>query len=265
MKKKLILVLNILVILFGVAALVYVVFISEEKDYSRILKYTVVLVGYILTVTGVKQKRVPRGYRVYEDQYQDIVGGAFSEDKRSYKQLLLATAYYNQDKFKKAHQILDKLIQKCQRSRDYAAVYMFKALCYTDEKLYNQAIDAYQKVLQYDMGNSRAWSNMGLRYMELGKSKEAEEAYSNAILYDSKNPFAYNNLGVYYIRMGEAQPALDNALMALELNSTMYQAMGTAALAYKMLGDDVSAEKYCKMYGINGGNATNLKARLAAM
>ncbi len=264
MKKKVILILNVLVILFGVAALVYVVFISEEQDYSRIVKYSAALVGYILAMTGVK-KRKPRGYKVYEEQYKDIVGGAFNEDKRSYKQLLQAAVCYNEDKFKKAHQILDKLQMKCTRSRDYVAVYMFRALCYTDEKLYDKSIEAYQKVLQYDMGNSRAWSNMGLRYMEMGKGEEAREAYSNAILYDSKNPFAFNNLGVYHIRVGEPEAALENALRALQLDARMYQAMGTASIAYKMLGEEANSAKYCKMYGINGGDVKALKARLASI
>ena len=42
----------------------------------------------------------------------------------------------------------------------------------------------------------------------------------------------------------------------------MYQSMGAAAMAYKMLGDEANAEKYRIMYSTNGGDGKSLKAVL---
>lgn len=265
MKKGILILLNIFVVVGSIAFLVYYLFFAEVVKYDRIAKCVIVLVSYLLATMGIKDKRSVLDYKVYEELYKPFINGAFSDDKKNYRELLEVTVYYNRSQYKKAYKLLDKLEKKCMRSKDFAAVHMFRALCLDDEKKKEQAAVYYQKALNYDMANSHAWSNMGYCHMQLGKSKEAYEAYSNAILYDSKNPFAYNNLGVYYIRQGNAQQALENALRALELDSRMYQAMSTAAMAYKLLGDNANAEKYTKMYGINGGDAKKLKAALASM
>ena len=191
-----------------------------------------------------------------------MVSGAFADDKKSYRQLLQVAVYYNQNQYKKAYKLIDKLLKQCKCTKDYSAVYMFRALCLADENKHEETIKTYEKLLQYDMANSRAWSNLGLRYMYLGKNREAHDAYANAILYDSQNAYAYNNMATFYVRTGEPQQALDYALKALELNATVYQAMSAAAMAYKMLGDEENAEKYCRMYGTNGGNAKELRATM---
>lgn len=243
--------------------LIYALFFSQEKDARLISKATVVLFTYILYI--VRRQRPPSDHKVYEKQYQDIVGGTFEDDKKSYKQLLQVAVYYNQNQYKKAYKLIDKLLEKCRRTKDYTAVYMFQALCLDDENKLEESIQSYIKLLQYDMSNSRAWSNLGLRYMKQGKTKEAHDAYANAILYDSENAYAYNNMASYYVRTGEPEQALTYALKALELDSKVYQAMSAAAVAYKMLGDEENMEKYCKMYSVNGGNAKELRATLAKM
>ncbi len=250
--------------LFIIVALVYFAFFAEEQRAKGISKCVVLLITYISAMIRGNKKRTPKiSYGTYEREYQDIIDGTFENDKSSYKKLLKAIACYNTDKFKEAHRLLKSLLKKCMSIRDFVAVYMFQALCYTDEGKTKEAIEVYQKILQYDLANSRTWSNMGMRYLELGKTLEAEDAYKNAVRYNPENAYAYTNLAAYYIRQEEAEQALLNALKALELNSHIYQAMSAAAIAYKMLGDDANAEKYCQLYGMNGGNAEDLKRSLA--
>ncbi len=265
MNRKVLIVLNWIVLLGSSAFLIYNLFFAEEVNYERIGKGVVVVVGYLLAMTGVKAKESPFDYKVYEAEYKEILQGAFSEDKKSYRKLLNVTVCYNRDQLKKAHKLLDDLLEKCVETRDYTAVYTFRALCFEAGGMYEQAIAAYEKVVQYDVTNSRAWSNVGTRYSEMGRDEEAFQAYSNAILYNSRNPYAYSNMAAYYVGKGEAESALENALKALELNGRVYQAMSAASMAYKMLGDDINAEKYCKMYGTNGGNYRELKEVLDTM
>lgn len=265
MKKILLMLLHIIVIGAAAFVVVYSLFFTEVPNYNRVMKSVVVLVGYLYAMVKVMGKSLGTNYRKYEKDYEDIVGGTFSEDKKNYKKLLQATVYYNQDEYNKAHRTLDELAKKCMRAKDYSAVYMFKALCYADENKNEQAIEAYQKVVQYDMANSRAWSNMGLCYMGIGKMQEAFDSYSNAIKHNPENELAYSNMAYFLIKVGEPEGALAHALKALELNATVYQAMSNAAIAYKMMGDDENAEKFCKMYGVNGGNAKELRSVLETM
>ena len=250
-----------------VAFLCYSLFFTEEKDVKLISKLVGLFITYVIYLLSSRKhdNAYKKVVRAYEEQYKDIIGGTFPKDKRSYKNLLQAIVFYNTDEFEKAHKLLDKLLKKCKSKQDYSAVYMFHALCFVDETKMDDAIAAYQKLLQYDSTNSRAWSNLGLRYMEKGRMAEARVAYGNALMYNPDNPYAYNNLGTCYLRMGEPQPALDYALKALQINGTLYQAMGLAAMAYKSLGDTENAEKYCNMYGANGGDAGDLRKTLKYM
>lgn len=271
MKKVFLVLLSIIAI--GVSAFVVVgnLFYTETPNYSKLMKGVIVLIGYLYVLAKImlKGKTLANlfgtNYRKYEKEYKDMLDGTFTEDKKSYKNLLKATVYYNENKYNKAHHTLDELAKKCIRSKDYSTVYMFKALCYADENKREQAIEAYQKVVQYDMANSRAWSNMGICYVSLGKMQEAFDSYSNAIRHNPENEMAYSNMASFLLRVGEPQEALQHALKALELNGKLYQAMSAASMAYKMLGDDEKSEKFCKMYGVNGGNAKELRSILETM
>ncbi|MBQ9140211.1 MAG: tetratricopeptide repeat protein [Lachnospiraceae bacterium] len=253
--------------LFVVGVLVYALFFTEEKDIKLIYKAGTVFAMAILSMFGLKRNGRDRSHSLqfYETLYKDIIGGAFVEDKKSYRQLLQVTRYYNQDQLGRAYKLIDKLLKKCKSSKDYSAVYMFQALCLSAEKKTEATIQAYERLLQYDMANSQAWSNLGLRYMELGKKPEAKNAYSNAILYDPQNAYAYNNMASYYMRMGELQLGLEYAAKAIEIDGMLYQAIGLMAQAYKMLGDEEKVEEYCKMYGASGGNIKKLRTMLAEL
>ena len=265
MKKILYYLLHAVVIIGAVCFLVYYLVGVEEPNYSRLSKCVVVLVSYLLAMLGLRKKTAPVSNKIYEDKYRDVLNGTFPEDKKSYKQLLEAVGHYDRDEHKKALKVLEKLMPKCSRNRDYVAVWLLKGWCLDDLQMYNQAIEAYEKTLQYDMSFSRAWSNLGLLYSKAGRMPDAFNAYTNAILYDPSNATAQSNMGVYYIRMGEPGKALEYAMKAMELDSRLYPAMSTASLAYKMLGDDENADKYCRMYGVNGGDVKALKQRLAQM
>jgi len=261
MKSKVYIILNIILFFAFVGLLVYAAFIL--KDNSRVLQSLALIAGVLFNLIR-SMRVVPSGgnYAAYEDAYRDMIAGAFAEDKKSYKKLLKAIVCFDQDKYKKAHRILNKLSKKCTRAKDYDAIYMFHALCYNGECKLTETIEAYQKVLQYNATNSRAWSNLGKCYITLGDEKAAFNAYSNAILYDSANPYAHVNMAVYYIDTKQPQSALEHALKAFELNANLPQAMSAAAVAYKMLDDDKNTEKFCQLYQMNGGNLEGLLYRL---
>ena len=246
---------------FIVLFLCYSLFFEKEKDAQRIAKLVGLLVTYVVYI--IRDRRHTNTYKKvvknYEEQYKDIIGETFPKDKRSYKNLLQAIVFYNTDEFEKAHKLLDKLLKKCKSKQDFSAVYMFHALSFVDEAKMDDAIAAYEKLLQYDATNSTAWSNLGLGYMKKGRMEEARNAYRNALMYDPDNAYAYTNLCSCCLQLGDPQQAVDYGLRALALDGTIRSAMSWVAMAYQMLADEENAEKYCRMYGANGGDARELR------
>ena len=123
MKSKLYIILNIILLFFFIALLVYAAFIL--KDNSRILQSLALIAGVLFNLIRSMVKTPSGGnYAVYEDAYKDILAGAFAEDKKSYQKLLEAADCFNRNKFKKAHKILNKLSKKCTRAKDYPELFM---------------------------------------------------------------------------------------------------------------------------------------------
>lgn len=262
MKKMLLMLMHAVVIGTSGILLVYNLFINDKPDYVRIVQCIVVLGGYLYGVRRMGKNIAGSDYTVYEDAYKGFIEGAFAEDKKSYRKLLEATACFSNGDYKKGQKMLDSLVKKCVRAKDYAAVYTFKGLCSEKENKNRQAIADYEKALQYDMANSRVWSNLGVRYFDMGKYNEAYDAYSNAILYNPENACAHCNIATCLIQMEEPEAALEHALQAIELNANLCEGMSAASIAYHMIGDEKNSQKYYVMYGLNGGNVNELRNAL---
>ncbi|MBO5227331.1 MAG: tetratricopeptide repeat protein [Ruminococcus sp.] len=262
MKTKIFFVLNIVIIAAAAGILVWQLFFAEERDMRLVSKAAVLLAVYLLAVLGIRRKRSPLDYMVYEEQYKEFLGSAFRNDRSSYRRLMSAITRYNENKYDKAIEILDKLYTSCAEPDDYSAVLFFKALCLDEQSKSAEAAECYEELLTYKRDHGIAWSNLGAVYQSLGKNEKALYALENSLSCKPDNAYAYNNIASIYIRTGETELALKNSLEAIRLNSKLYQAMGTAAMAYKMLGDNAGAEKYCNMYGANGGNSAKLKETL---
>lgn len=262
MKLKIIYILNILAILFAAAVIVYQLCFAEEKNIKTIIKAAGILLVYLLAVTGVRRKRSPFDYVVYQELYREIIGNAFSSDKGSYKKLMTAINHYNGNKQEKAIAVLDKLYGACVDTDDFVAVLFFKALCLSELNRLDETVKCYEEILMHKRSFAKAWSNLGTIYQRLGRAEDSYRAYREAVTYNPGHAAAYNNIAAYFVNKAEAEPALENALKAIELDSRLYQAMGAAAMAYKMMGDYENAEKYCRMYGVNGGNASELHSSL---
>ncbi len=264
MKTKFLFALNILVIAVTGIIIVWQLFFAEEQNMKLLSKALVLFVVYFLAVTGIRKKRSINTV-VYEEQYKDYLGNAFNSDKFSYRRLMKAIVLYNENKPDRAIAVLDDVRRNCLYSDDFSAVLFFKALCLEEQQRFEEAADCYTEVLEHNKTHATAWSNLGLVYQKLGRAGDSFRAYTKALECDPDNAFAYNNIASYYVRNGEAETGLEYALKAIGLNPKMYQAMGAAAIAYKMLGDEENAEKYRRMYGVNGGDGKMLKKVLETL
>ncbi|MBQ8686952.1 MAG: tetratricopeptide repeat protein [Ruminococcus sp.] len=208
MKTKIFLVLNILLIASAAVAIVWQLFFAEEPNVRLIARAAVLLIVYLLAAFGIRVKRSPLDYMIYEEKYKAYLGEAFRTDKKSYRKLMKALTRYNEDKPDEAIAILDKLYTSCAEADDYAAVMFFKALCLEEKQRLEEAASCYEEVLTYNRSHATAWSNLGLIYQKLGRGEESFRAYRNAVTYDPENAYAYNNLASYYVKNGEAELGL---------------------------------------------------------
>lgn len=251
--------MNILIILCMLSIVVYQLFFADETDVRTLSKAATLLVVFLLSVLGIKRKRSPFDYKIYEERYGYIIKTAFSHDKVSYMKLMSVITYYNENKLDKAIKALDKLEEKCADTDDFSAVLYFRALCKDENGNKSGAIADYEELLTRDYTHSHAWSNLGLIYMHIDKTDEALRCYCEAVRHDPSNQYAQCNLGNLYLQRGNYEQALECALKSLEAEPKIRQSMSLAAMCYSRLGDSVNAEKYCKMYGKYGGDANGLR------
>ena len=258
-KTKVFFVLNIIIMVFAAGTIIFELFISDERDVKLISKAAGILAVYLLAFTGIKRKRSPLDYIVYEERYGHVIKNAFRDNKSCRRRLMTAIGYYNDSKHKKAVNVLEKLRKDCLYADDFVAVLFFKARCLEELHLQDSAVSCYEEILEHDETNSTVWSNLGLLYLEQGRKDDAFRAYSRAIECGPENAHAFCNFAAYYMQNTEFEKSIELALKAIELNSALYEAMGIAAMSYKLSGDEENAEKYRLMYGANGGDGAGLK------
>ncbi len=174
MKKFLLNTIYFLWIVGGITIVVYNVFFSENPNYQHVAKIVVVLLVCFVTAVSSIRKRSKEIRRTNEKTYKEFIQDAFSNNENAYNRLMKMLEYYNKDKLKKALNLSAKLLEDCTNSREYGVVYFFTGACFTEAGLHEEAIDAYREALDYDGKLALAWSNIGVEYMELGKSQEAE-------------------------------------------------------------------------------------------
>lgn len=251
-------IIPILYLVIAVGIIVYYAFVAPEVNVRHISKGVTLIVLYLIyAIKNIKVHGLG-GYKDVAERFQGILIGVFDDNKTTYNRLMKAMSLYENERYKKANRILDKLENKCKRNCEYVAVYYMKAICYKERGLLANAIAEYQNLLKYNMNHSVAWSNLGLLYQACNDMDNAYEAYCNSIRSNSMNYNAYNNLAMYYIDVGNWKEAEYNALKALEIVPDMYQAMEKLTIVYRMTGDMEQFEKYRKLYVMNGGNIKQL-------
>jgi len=112
----------------------------------------------------------------------------------------------------------------------------------------DQAVEAYQKVLELNPGAAGALVNLGTIYYRQRKFGEAEKYYREAIEADASYPLAQFNLGNLYDEQGRLKEALDHYRKALNLNPNYADAHFNLALLCERTGDTLKAVHHWKAY-----------------
>jgi tetratricopeptide (TPR) repeat protein len=110
------------------------------------------------------------------------------------------------------------------------------------------AVDAYQKVMELNPGNAGAFLNLGTIYYRLRKFDEAEKYYLDAIRANSAYPLAQFNLGYLYEEQGRIPEAIEHYRRALALNPRYADPHFNLARLCERQGEAMQAVHHWKAY-----------------
>ena len=117
-----------------------------------------------------------------------------------------------------------------------------------DPSQWEEAIDAYRRVVSIDPSYAAAWNNLGLLLHRMGRYEEAGKAYLSALDQDPQCCEAAYNLGSLHEDRGEVEDAIGDYRKALELSPDYADAHFNLAGALARHGRDGEAIKHWQRY-----------------
>jgi tetratricopeptide (TPR) repeat protein len=117
-----------------------------------------------------------------------------------------------------------------------------------DPAQWEDAIDAYRRVVSIDPTYAAAWNNLGLLLHRMGRYEEAGRAYVSALDQDPQCCEAAYNLGSLHEDRGEIEEAISDYRKALELSPDYADAHFNLAGALARNGRDGEAIKHWQRY-----------------
>ena len=112
----------------------------------------------------------------------------------------------------------------------------------------DQAVQAYEKVLEFNPSAAGALVNLGTIHYRQKKFAEAEKYYAQAIAADPAYPLAQFNLGNLFDEQGRVAEAFQHYRAALALNPNYGDAHFNLALLCERTGDALKAVHHWKAY-----------------
>ena len=107
---------------------------------------------------------------------------------------------------------------------------------------YEEAIEAFDRVIDMDPSNAYAWNNKGYALINLGRYEDGLQACEKAIEIDPNNVYAWNNKAWALNNLGRYEEALQSSEKALEIDPYYSNAQSNKAWALDNLGNSSSAD-----------------------
>jgi tetratricopeptide (TPR) repeat protein len=117
-----------------------------------------------------------------------------------------------------------------------------------DPARWEEAIEAYRRVVALDPSYAAAWNNLGLLLHRLGRYDEAQDAYATALAQDDHCCQAAYNLGSLHEDRGDVETAIRHYRMALELSPEYADAHFNIAAALSRAGRPADALRHWQRY-----------------
>ena len=110
-----------------------------------------------------------------------------------------------------------------------------KAVGYQRAMKWQEAINAYRKVIKYEPMSAEVYNIIGVCYEKQGNLKMAGKSYEKAISINPRFYRSYNNLGIIYYKLKNFDKARAAYEQALQLNPGNSQSEINLALVYERL------------------------------
>ncbi len=117
-----------------------------------------------------------------------------------------------------------------------------------DPAQWDDAIDAYRRVVALDRTYAAAWNNLGLLLHRMGRYDEAEKAYTTALDQEPTLCEAAYNLGSLYEDRSDVDGAVRHYRKAIELSPDYADAHFNLAGALSRAGRSMEARHHWKRY-----------------
>ena len=104
-------------------------------------------------------------------------------------------------------------------------------------------IERYQKVIEANPQNHRAWDALGKLFRVLGRHSEAVNAFEKAVALAANQVDYQYNLGLAFAAVEQYDEAVASLLKAVQINPEFSLAHATLAGYYKRLDQDEKAEE----------------------
>jgi tetratricopeptide (TPR) repeat protein len=111
---------------------------------------------------------------------------------------------------------------------------------------YDEAIAAYQQIIQKYPESLYAWSNLGVAYFQKQDFPNAQTALKQAIRLNPADAFSYSMLGIVYYQIGEYDLAIEHLTRATALEPNDPRTRNYLGIACSQKGWQEAAEKECR-------------------
>jgi len=100
-----------------------------------------------------------------------------------------------------------------------SAEYWFeKGKEYLENEKFNEALEAFEKAIEYNPEDANVWYNKGVTLDKLGRYEEELEAFEKAIEYNPNDADTWYNKGLTLVNLGRYEEALEAFEKAIEYN-----------------------------------------------
>jgi tetratricopeptide (TPR) repeat protein len=117
-----------------------------------------------------------------------------------------------------------------------------------DPAQWDDAVDAYRRVVAVDPTYAAAWNNLGLLLHRMGRYEEARSAYGAALSQDGSCREAAYNLGSLHEDLSDPEGAIKHYRLALEISPAYGDAHFNLAAALARSGRGREAERHWQRY-----------------
>lgn len=189
---------------------------------------------------------------------------AFQDDSAESQLFRDAVATYGKNMPKAALNKLKKLEPQCRTDEEKYAVAMVSALCLLQDQKYDEVIRQYDKAIILNPTSELAYTT-GTYYQRLGELKKARQSYEFALDLDPNNLNARSSMATAFVASHKYEQALEQAMMALEMDENCASALATAAICYGINEDNLLYNHYTKKAVENGYSETKIKDTVKAL